>query len=245
VCASAIADAVTEFAYQRDALVADCEVRALNERLGFLAHELRKLIQTATLAIAAITKGNVGLTGANGAVLDRSMIAMRALVDHSLADVRVTPGMRARHQLMSVADFIANIKTSMSLEAQARECELKVSTVDPGLAVDADRDLLFAAVGNLLQNAFKFTETNTEVSLNACAVADRIRIDVEDNCGAFRHAARKRCLYRLSSAAPIGPTSDSDCPSPAQRRGERGSHQRPRRTRHRVVSSPSTCLGTH
>ena len=43
--------------------------------------------------------------------------------------------------------------------------------------------MLFSAVGNLLQNAFKFTQRHTEVSLNAYAAADRIRIDVEDHCG--------------------------------------------------------------
>jgi signal transduction histidine kinase len=180
---NAIANAVTDLAYQRDALIVDREVRALNERLGFLAHELRNLIQTATLAVTAIRKGKVGLTGATGAVLDRSLIGMRTLIDRSLADVRVTAGMPARHQLMSVADFVADVRISMSLEAQARGCEFTVSAVDPRLAVDADRDMLFSAVANLLQNAFKFTRTNTEVSLNAYAAADRIRIDVEDNCG--------------------------------------------------------------
>jgi hypothetical protein len=62
-------------------------------------------------------------------------------------------------------------------------CTLNVAAVEPLLAIDADRDLLMAAVGNLLQNAFKFTHHGTEVTLNAYAVADRILIDVEDNCG--------------------------------------------------------------
>jgi signal transduction histidine kinase len=35
----------------------------------------------------------------------------------------------------------------------------------------------------LLQNAFKFTHRHTEVTLNAYAIADRILIEVEDNCG--------------------------------------------------------------
>lgn len=60
---------------------------------------------------------------------------------------------------------------------------MTVSAVDPLLAIDADRDLLLSAVGNLLQNAFKFTHAHSEVTLNAYAVADRILIDVEDHCG--------------------------------------------------------------
>ena len=180
---NAIADSVTEFIYQRDLLLEDAGVHALNERLGFLAHELRGLIQTATLAATAIKAGNVGLAGATGAVLDRSLIGLRNLVDRSLADVRVTAGMPARHELVPLAGFIAEVKTSAALEAQTRGCGLAVAAVDPSLAVEADRDLLFSAVGNLLQNAFKFTEENTEVSLNVHATDDRILIDVEDKCG--------------------------------------------------------------
>jgi signal transduction histidine kinase len=157
--------------------------QTFNERLGSLAHELRNLIHTATLAVAAIKGGNVGLSGATGAVLDRSLIGMRNLIDRALADVRVTARMPARHQLISVADFIAEVKLSLSFDARARQCEFTVAFVDPELAVDADRDMLLSAVGNLLQNAFKFTGHHTEVSLKAYAAADRIRIDVEDHCG--------------------------------------------------------------
>jgi signal transduction histidine kinase len=108
---------------------------------------------------------------------------MRSLIDRSLADVRVAAGMPSRHQLISLADFISDVKISASLEAQSRECVFTVGDVDPLLALDVDREMLFSAVGNLLQNAFKFTHLLTEVSLRAYASADRIRIDVEDHCG--------------------------------------------------------------
>jgi signal transduction histidine kinase len=178
-----IADAVTEYAFQRNSLVENKEVRALNERLGFLAHELRNHLHIATLAVTAIKAGNVGITGATGSVLDRSLIGMRSLIDRSLADVRIAAGMPPRHQLISLADFISDIKISASLEAQSRGCSFTVGEVDPQLALDVDREMLFSAVGNLLQNAFKFTQLLTEVSLSAYAAADRIRIDVEDHCG--------------------------------------------------------------
>ena len=180
---NAIADSVTEFAYQRDLLLEESGVDALNERLGFFAHELRNLIQNATLAVTAIKAGNVGLAGATGAVLDRSLIGLRNLVDRSLADVRVTAGMPPQRELIPLAGFIADVKISAALEAQARGCGLAVSAVDPGLAVEADRELLFSAVGNLLQNAFKFTEQHTEVLLHAYALDDRVLIEVEDSCG--------------------------------------------------------------
>ena len=189
---NAIADSVTEFSYQRDLMLADTGALALNERLGFLAHELRNLIQNATLALTALKAGNVGLAGATSAVLDRSLIGLRNLVDRSLADVRVTAGMPPRRQTIALSGFIAEVTISASLEAQARGCGLDVAAVDPELAVEADRELLFSAVGNLLQNAFKFTEQNTDVSLRAFASADRILIEVEDSCGGLRPGDAER-----------------------------------------------------
>ena len=185
-----IADAVTEYAYQRNSALTNNGVQALNERLGFLAHELRNLLHTATLAFTAIKAGNVGVTGSTGAVLERSLIGLRTLVDRSLADVRVAAGMPARHELLSLADFVDQIGISALLEARARECKFTVSHVDERLAVDVDGDILLSALGNLLQNAFKFTEHGTEVSLHAYAVADRILIDVEDHCGGLPPAWR-------------------------------------------------------
>ena len=180
---NAIASAVTEYAYQRDFVVADLQAAAVNERLGYFAHELRNHLGTAVLALSVIRAGNVGLAGATGAVLDRSLVNLKTLIDRSLADVRMTAGMPVQHTLFSLADFIAEVKLAGELEAQVRECELVVSAVDPDLAVDVDRDLLFSAVGNLLQNAFKFTQPGTAVRLNAYAAADRILLDVSDHCG--------------------------------------------------------------
>ena len=180
---NAIATAVTEFTYQHDFDVADQQFHALNERLGFFAHELRNLLGAATLALAAIKAGNVGVAGATGAVLDRSLVGIRNLVDRSLSEVRVTAGLPAHHRRFSLADFIAEVKAVAMLEAEVRECKLTVSIVDPQLAVEADRDLLLAAVGNLLQNAFKFTKPRSEVTLHAYSSADRVLIDVRDSCG--------------------------------------------------------------
>jgi signal transduction histidine kinase len=178
-----IADAVTEYSYQRSAAEASDGVQALSESLGFLAHELRDLTHRATLAFTALKGGNLGVTGATGRALERALIGLSTLVDRSVADVRVAAGLPARHELISLADFIDQVGISAALEARARECKFTVSAVDERLAVDVDRDMLLSAVGNLLQNAFKFTEHGTEVSLHAHAVADRILIDVEDHCG--------------------------------------------------------------
>jgi signal transduction histidine kinase len=180
---NAIADAVTEFSYQRDSASTGKHVEEMNERLGFFAHELRNFLQTATLAFAAAKAGSLSLSGATGSVLERSLTGLRELIDHSLAEVRLTAGGPTPPQLFSLADFIGEIKQAADLAAQARGCSFTISHVEANLAVCANRDLLFSALGNLLQNAFKFTHLQTEVTLDAYAVADQILIDVKDHCG--------------------------------------------------------------
>jgi len=197
---NAIAEAVTEYAFQRGSVVTSNGVQALNERLGFLAHELRDLVHTTTLAVTAIRSGNVGMSGAMEAVLDRCLIGLRTLADRSLADVRVTAGMPLRHELICLAHLVNQIAGSALLEADARECRFIVSHVDEHLGVDVDRDMLFSAVGNLLQNAFKFTQPRTQVTLNAYGVADRVLIDVEDHCGGLPPGAMDRMFLPFTQS---------------------------------------------
>src|SRR5690606_24556435 len=88
----------------------------------------------------------------------------------------------AQRQRFSVAEFIMEIKLSATMEAQSRDCLFSAPAVDPSLALDADRDLMLAAAGNLLQNAFKFSRADGGVvSLQAHAVGKHILIDVQDN----------------------------------------------------------------
>ena len=180
---NAIAVAVTEFNRERDSAVAIQHDLAFNERLGLFAHELRNLLATATLSLAAIRAGTVGLGGATGAVLDRSLVSLRHLIDRSLTDVRIAAGLPKRHQVFSLADLMAEITVSATLEANTKRCELVVQPVDPDLVVNGDRELLLSAVGNLLQNAFKFTRAGSQVQMRVSSTATRIRIEVEDACG--------------------------------------------------------------
>ena len=179
---TAIAKAVTEYVHQRDLLAASRQASALNERLGVFAHELRNLLLAAKLARKAIKAGTVGVDGATGGVLDRSLAGMGHLIDRSLTEVRVGAGIGEQKYLFSLADFIAEIKLSALLDAEVKGRSLIVSQVDRSLALDADRDLLLAAVGNLLQNAFKFCDAQAGViKLDARAAGDRILIEVQDD----------------------------------------------------------------
>lgn len=51
------------------------------------------------------------------------------------------------------------------------------------MAIRVDTPILYSAVSNLLQNAFKFTHPHSHVWLRAFGTADRVLIEVEDECG--------------------------------------------------------------
>src|SRR4029078_2635174 len=82
-----------------------------------------------------------------------------------------------------VSEFIERMGAALTLEAHARGLTLIVSPVQEGLAFEADQQILAAVVGNLVQNAFKFTRPNSTVTLRVRGSADRVLIEVDDECG--------------------------------------------------------------
>jgi signal transduction histidine kinase len=180
---NAIADAVTAFGAARDKSISAERAEKMNERLGELAHEIRNFLNSAILAFDAIKTGNVPVTGATGAVLDRSLLGLRDVVDRSLAEVRLGAGLGAYREVINVREFVQELQVAAAMDAKAGEISFKVGPVDKELTVEADRQMLGSAISNLLQNAFKFSRRHGHVSLRARAADGRVLIEVEDECG--------------------------------------------------------------
>jgi signal transduction histidine kinase len=180
----AIAGAVTEYGRERNQSGIDGESARGTERLGFFAHELRNLLNTALMAFEVLKTGNVGVGGSTGTVLHRTLMASHSLVTRSVAEVRLTQGIQSREQFR-VAGFIEEISSASMLDANARARGLRliVAPVDEALEIAGDRQVLAAVVANLLQNAFKFTRPGTTVTVRVGASAERVLIEVQDECG--------------------------------------------------------------
>jgi signal transduction histidine kinase len=174
----AIAGAVTAYGRQRERDLA----YEGTERLGILAHEMRNLLNTMTLSFAVIREGKVGLSGSTGAMLARSMSGLCALVDRSVAEVRLESG-TPKLEPISMVEFIEEMQVSGAVHADGYGLQLTVQPVDRDLMIDGDRQLLASAVSNLLQNAFKFSRPHGHISLDTRVTADRVLIDVCDECG--------------------------------------------------------------
>ena len=178
----AIALAVTEFSREGNQSATDAETVRGTERLGFFAHELRNLLNTAMLAFGVLKSGNVGVGGSTGAVLHRSLTFAVELIGRSLAEVRLTQGVRTQEPI-AVAEFIEELSATATLAAISRSVVLTVAPVASGLVVEADRQVLNAVLMNLLLNAVKFTRPGTQVVLRVGASAERVVLEIEDRCG--------------------------------------------------------------
>jgi signal transduction histidine kinase len=175
---TAIAGAVTEHAR----ITAESRSMEEHERVGQVVHELRNMLNTAILAFDVMKRGTVGVNGNTGAVLGRSLTALRDLVDSTLSDIRTTAS-HQRPELISLSAFLSDIAAAALLQAECSDLTFTSEPIDPALTIHVDRQLLASAVTNLLSNAFKYTRAGGRVILRGRAVDDRVAIEIEDACG--------------------------------------------------------------
>lgn len=174
----AISEAVTEFEKARTLQSGADELK----RLGFLAHELRNALSSVSLAYHLIKQGTVGIQGITGSVLERNLARMRALIDGALSEVRLNSEPQMDRHLLRVIDVAQEVEAAAALEGRSKGISLFVH-VDPELKVNADHQCLVSAVANLVQNAIKFTQPGTSVSLLSREDDKSVMLDVEDCCG--------------------------------------------------------------
>jgi signal transduction histidine kinase len=185
----AIAAAVTEYARQRERHIVD----EGTERLGILAHALRNKVNAATLSFEAIQNGRVVAGGSVGLLHSRSLVGMCDLIDRALAPVRPEVGINHCERI-SVAELIEEVEIAASMRARARGLHLAVTSLDPAVTVEGDRQVLTTTVSSLVQSAFNFTRSQGKVSMTARATADRVLIEVANECGGL---PGKGCVFTI------------------------------------------------
>ena len=200
----AIAGAVTEFTRLRAAGIDHVE----SEHLAVLARDLRSHLAAALLTYRVLKTGTLGISGSTGTELGRNLRRVSSLIDRTMANVRLDAGMQSR-ECISVSAFFEELEVGAALEAHSRGLGLTVTSVGRGVNVHIDRQLLTAAVANLLQNALQFTRPGGHVSLRSACTADRVRIEVKDECGGLPTGEgleiRRAFSHHSGRSAPLGP----------------------------------------
>ena len=149
------------------------------EALGSLAHEIRNAVNGASLAFAMIRRGQVAANGRTADVVQRAHARIEALVQNALVEAKLQGKIPVRSENVPLAEVLGQLAEGAFPE---RGIQIGV-TVQPDLHVQADPRLLTSAVGNLLQNAVKFTRDGEHVMLRGRQTGDTTVIEVEDRCG--------------------------------------------------------------
>ena len=175
---TAIAEAVTEHAR------VTAESRSAGEiaRLGYAAHELRDSLNTAILAFHTLKRGAVAINGSTGAVLGRSLMSLRELIDRTLSEVRLEAG-KQRRARVAVVTFIDEIAATGMLHSEYRQIRFTVDPIDPALC-DRRRSAAARVGGDepVAQRLQEHASRRARV-LRARAEEGRLLIDIEDQCG--------------------------------------------------------------
>ncbi len=179
---TAIAGALTQFGRELNQATIDSQALKEQERLGFMAHELRNLLNTAFLAFEAVESGGVGVNGHTGAVLKRSLLGASDLVAHSLLAISLTKG-NLNRRIVPIAELFNELMPSAALIAHASRIRLIAGPIQNDLAIEIDPQVISSVLMNLIQNALKFTLPGTKVTIRAVASNDRVLIEIQDECG--------------------------------------------------------------
>jgi signal transduction histidine kinase len=171
----AIAQAVTEFNRGQRENAEHSEV----ERLGFLAHELRNALTSASLAYQLVKTGKVGADGSTSQIIERAHARMKHIIDRSLVEVRLRNEPTVQYKRCRVINLISEVEATASFEASAKSIEVRVE-VAPELEILTDPHLIISALSNLVQNAIKFTKPGGIVWIRSKTYGGRVLLEVED-----------------------------------------------------------------
>ena len=178
----AIASAVSEYQYlSKEISKEESEEREL-KNLGFLAHELRNTLSSATIAHSMIKQGLVGTGGGTAKVLEESLTRMRGLIDRSLSEVRMRSNTELIIEAFSLSDLIDQILLTAEIDSLAKK-QILESDIVSNISIESDQQLLLSAITNIVQNAIKYTKENGHVLLSAKLSDECIVIEVRDECG--------------------------------------------------------------
>jgi signal transduction histidine kinase len=161
-----------------------------SKRLGFLGHEIRNALASALMSYATLKKGVMGINSRTGDVMGRSLFAIQNLVNQALAAVQLEAHAPVVSRSLQINSLF------LQLEATAiPERGVVVQWIAPArLSVHADERLLSSAIGNLVQNALKFSRPGSLVMVRARRDDASTVIEVEDQCGGLAPGSEESLL---------------------------------------------------
>ena len=158
--------------------------RRKDEFLATLAHELRNPLAPVRngLEIMRLSEANQSATSEVRAMMERQVVTMTRLIDDLLDISRVSLGKVVLKKAPTNVQSVLEGALEVSRPAlQSAKHELVVNAPAEALVLDADATRLAQVVGNLLQNAAKYTPEGGRIVLSAERDGQEAVVRVSDN----------------------------------------------------------------
>ena len=165
--------------------IAEETSRRKDEFLAVLGHELRNPLApiiTSARVIRSVIGAAPGPLRQSIEVIERQAAQMSRLVDDMLDLARIGQGrFELRRTRLALAGIIEQAVLGVEPVMKANRHRFTISIPDPALELDADADRLLQIVGNLLNNAAKYTPAGGEIVLAAVQEGPNAVVRVRDN----------------------------------------------------------------
>jgi signal transduction histidine kinase len=171
-----IADAVSSYTRRRDEELR----RQTGRHIAFVAHELRNPLMAARTATAALRLGPSDKR--LQAILDRNLGRLGELVDQVVLADRLASVIEPQHESFDLSVLVNETVDDARAAGESRDVTVVVD-MEPALPFSGDRRLLRSAIGNLVNNAVKFTRAGGTVHVQGKREEEFVTLQVDDECG--------------------------------------------------------------
>jgi PAS domain S-box-containing protein len=154
-----------------------------NELLAMLSHELRNPLGAIGNAIAIVERATPGSDQSRRAhtIIARQAQHMTRLIDDLLEATRITRGkIELHHEKVDLEELLVRLTEDHAAEFARAGVSLELRGAREAVWVDGDRTRLAEAIGNLLENAAKFTPRGGQTTLSLAVDNESARIRVQD-----------------------------------------------------------------
>jgi len=182
VMRSAVALVTTSLDTARALREREIALRAKDEFLAMLGHELRNPLAPIQTALELMRLRGANASTREHLIIERQVGHVVRLVDDLLDVSRITRGkLELKKEPLEIRDVIRQALEMAAPLIEQRAHRLHVNVPTRGLCVLADAVRLAQVVANLLTNAAKYTEPGGNIAVSAAAERDRVVIRVKDN----------------------------------------------------------------
>jgi signal transduction histidine kinase len=152
------------------------------EHVGFITHELRNPLTTATLGLVHLRR-SLSLTPEQErafSIVERKHHRLAEIIDGVLMVEHDVHLLKPKLTVLTLAQVLEDVVAAAKLAAEAKGLHFD-ARFDPDVVVVVDPKLTRSAIENVVGNALKFTDTG-DVHVVAEDVAGEVVIHVRDSC---------------------------------------------------------------